>query len=128
MAVAMVASGRSAEHRNGEGLQRNHGHVEVLPATSDWVPDNEVAPFHLVKGKENTPMATVEGGPRDAVEHRLGEWECWCGGNEARNAFEEVNEEVPKQRRGWVEAAVPAEESGVGEEAPPGFADEGGAE
>jgi len=39
-----------------------------------------------------------------------------------------TDEEEPEQRRCFVEAAVPAEEGGVGEDAAPGPADEGGAE
>jgi hypothetical protein len=70
VAVAVVAPGCGADHRNREVLVRDEWLVQLLPVTSDWVPDNEFAPLQLLK--ENTPMATVEGDPGATVQHRVG--------------------------------------------------------
>ena len=71
VAVAVVTPGHGAEHGNREGLVRDAGQVQLLPVTSDWVPDNEFAALHVLK--ENTPMATVAGDPGATVQHRVGE-------------------------------------------------------
>jgi hypothetical protein len=75
-------------------------------------------------------MAAVEGHPRATIKRQLWEGGGCRGGNKGRDDFsaDVADEEVSKQRRGTVEAAVPAEESGVCEKALPELADKGGAE
>ena len=48
VAVA-VTSGGGVEHHDGERPTQDAGVAELLPSTSDWVPDGEAAPLNLLK-------------------------------------------------------------------------------
>lgn len=130
MAVAVVAAGHGAEHRGGEppGLGLAH---HLLPAAGDEVPDDE-AVTGLGILEEDAPVAAVEDDVAAVMGRRrpLVEGGSVRGGDDTGGGVVDGVRpcEEGEQRRGPVEAAVAAEEGGVGDDAAPGPADEGGAD
>ncbi|TVU00365.1 hypothetical protein EJB05_54227, partial [Eragrostis curvula] len=128
----VVTAGHSAEHRRSAVYAWMLGRGKLLLVAGDGVPDDEFP--HGFQGEDqHTAVAAVEGPRAGAAERRRGQGGGRRGGDESDGHavifvfVEEVAEEA-EQRRRPVELAVPAEEGGVGEEAEPGFADEGGAD
>lgn len=98
------------------------GHAPLV--ARDWLPDKEVLG---TLEEEGTAVAAVEGLPGAAVGGGQGEG-GGGGGNESGDSV--VFQVVEKAQHGGcpVERAEAAEEVGVGDDAAPGLADEGGAE
>ena len=123
--VAVVVEAlRRTENRAGVGESVAFRFRQHLAVAGDGVPDSKAAGT-AVEEQEDAAVAAVESPASQVQPEERG---ACCGGNELGNlAGVEAVREAEQGRRS-VELAVAAGEGGVGEDAAPRFADEGGAE
>lgn len=131
----MVTPVRCAEDGRGRGQRRlfvpvddiiRHGHGYALLGTRGWLPQEEFLCITLGQ-EEGAAVAAVKGPPGAGVRSGEGEGRRG-GGGEVGNAVVVTAVEEAEHGGCPVELVEAAAESGGGDGATPGLADEGGAE